>query len=165
MKSRYTDTECPIAQALDQVGDWWTLLIVREAIYGTRRFDEFQKALGIARNVLSDRMKWLVANDLLEKSPDPEDGRAFVYCLTPKGRSLWPVIVSLLLWSNRWIAGDGNEALNLVHGEDDLRVLQLAAIDEAGTQVAMQSTRLEPGPTASDEMRERMARMTKLNEQ
>lgn len=89
---------CPVARSLDAIGDWWSLLIVRDAFDGVRRFGEFQKSLGMAKNILSDRLRTLVAHGILAVAP-ASDGSAYQeYVLTDKGRALFPVIVSLRQW-------------------------------------------------------------------
>ena len=92
---------CPIARALDLIGEWWTLLILREAFANVRRFDDFQANLGIARNILAARLKSLVAAGILEKHPLPEEGaRRVEYRLSAKGRALRPVLLALAEWGN-----------------------------------------------------------------
>jgi len=89
---------CPVARSLDAIGDWWSLLIVRDAFDGIRRFGEFQKSLGVAKNILSDRLRTLVAHGILAVAP-ASDGSAYQeYVLTDKGRALFPVIVGLRQW-------------------------------------------------------------------
>lgn len=92
------DALCPVARTLDVIGDWWSLLIVRDAFDGMRRFSEFQKGLGMAKNILSSRLRTLVAHGILEIAP-ASDGSAYQeYILTDKGRALFPVIVGLRQW-------------------------------------------------------------------
>ncbi|KGD92215.1 transcriptional regulator [Achromobacter sp. RTa] len=89
---------CPVARSLDAIGDWWSLLIVRDAFDGLRRFGEFQKSLGVAKNILSDRLRTLAAHGILAAAP-ASDGSAYQeYVLTNKGRALFPVIVGLRQW-------------------------------------------------------------------
>ncbi|MDH1523437.1 winged helix-turn-helix transcriptional regulator [Achromobacter mucicolens] len=89
---------CPVARSLDAIGDWWSLLIVRDAFDGLRRFGEFQKNLGMAKNILSDRLRTLVAHGILAVAP-ASDGSAYQeYVLTEKGEALFPVIVGLRQW-------------------------------------------------------------------
>ena len=93
---------CPIARALDVIGDWWSLLIVRDAMMGTRRFSAFQKNLGVAKNILTVRLRALVAQGILEARP-AADGSAYQdYVLTPKGRGLFPVLVALRQWGEEF---------------------------------------------------------------
>lgn len=102
-RTTFCDMPCPVAQTLEQVGEWWTLLILREAFLGRRRFGEFQQQLGIARNVLSARLRKLVEQDILERRPSKQDGREIEYRLTEKGRDLMPVLLALAQWGERWI--------------------------------------------------------------
>src|ERR1700757_5460633 len=97
--------DCPIARALDVFGDWWSLLIMRDALLGRRRFGEFQKSLGLAKNILTVRLRALVERGILETAP-ASDGSAYQeYVLTAKGRGIFPVLVALRQWSEEF---DGN---------------------------------------------------------
>ncbi len=89
--------QCPVARALDSIGDWWSLLIIRDAFDGIARFGEFQRSLGVAKNILTVRLRRLVADGILEHTLSP-DGAAQEYVLTAKGRDLFPVIVGLRQW-------------------------------------------------------------------
>lgn len=102
-RKRFLDTECPVARALDQVGDWWSLRIVLQAMYGTRRFVDFQQQLGIAKNILCDRLSRLVEHDVLRKEDVGEHGSRYEYRLTEKGRDLFTVVVALRQWGDKWI--------------------------------------------------------------
>src|SRR6266516_3217027 len=92
------DLNCSIARALDVVGEWWTLLIVRDALRGTRRFDEFQASLGMARSVLTSRLRRLTDNGILERRAYSQRPPRYEYHLTEKGRALFPVVTTLLEW-------------------------------------------------------------------
>lgn len=92
---------CPSARALDAIGDWWSLLIVRDAFDGLTRFSEFQKSLGIARNILTERLRRLMASGILEAAPASEGGVRMQYRLTAKGKDLFPVIVALRQFGER----------------------------------------------------------------
>jgi DNA-binding HxlR family transcriptional regulator len=93
---------CPVARTLGVVGDPWSLLIVRDALGGKRRFGEFQKSLGLAKNILSDRLRKLVAEGVLEVQPSPEGGSRSCYVLTEKGELLKGVVVALARWGERF---------------------------------------------------------------
>jgi DNA-binding HxlR family transcriptional regulator len=96
------DADCPVARSLDAIGDWWSLLIIRDALLGHRRFGEFQKSLGLAKNILSARLRMLVERGILALSP-ASDGSAYQeYVLTPKGRGLFPIMVALRQWSEQF---------------------------------------------------------------
>jgi DNA-binding HxlR family transcriptional regulator len=105
---------CTIAKSLDQVGDAWTMLIVRECTMGKTRFDEFQSGLGIARNILTNRLAQLVQDGILETFPAPDRVNTHGYRLTAKGEELYPVLVALMQWGDRWRTGDGKALLALV---------------------------------------------------
>src|SRR5262245_12718845 len=93
---------CPVARSLDAIGDWWSLLIVRDALLGKRRFGEFQQSLGAARNILAARLKKLVERGILEKTIVPGNARP-EYLLTDRGRELGMVLLALRLWGAKWL--------------------------------------------------------------
>jgi DNA-binding HxlR family transcriptional regulator len=97
--------DCGISAALEVVGERWSFLILRGAFNGLRHFEEFQTNLGIARNILSNRLGRLVEHGILRRDPDPADRRKVTYRLTEKGRDLLPVLLSLRQWGERWISG------------------------------------------------------------
>lgn len=97
----YDNQDCAMARALEVVGERWTLLIIRDAFYGVRRFNDFQAHLEIPKAVLSDRLAGLVDQDILDRRPDPRHAGRHLYELTPAGRDLWPVLTALLAWGDR----------------------------------------------------------------
>lgn len=97
----YEGQDCALASALEVIGERWTLLIVRDAFYGVRRFNDFQAHLDIPKAVLADRLAGLVEEDVLERRPDPAHAGRHFYELTAAGRDLWPVVHSLLVWGGR----------------------------------------------------------------
>ena len=96
---------CPLPPAIELIGEKWTILIVRGSMSGLRHFEEFQASLGIARNILSDRLGKLVGGGILQRSPDGADRRKVVYTLTDKGRDLLPTLIALRQWSETWVTG------------------------------------------------------------
>jgi len=112
-KKRFDDSNCSVARALNQVGDWWSLLVVLHAMYGTRRFVDFQQELGIAKNILCDRLGRLVDNGVLKKVDVGEHGSRFEYRLTEKGRDLFPVVIALRQWGNKWNPAPDDASLDL----------------------------------------------------
>jgi DNA-binding HxlR family transcriptional regulator len=97
--------ECGISAALGVVGERWSFLILRGAFNGLHHFEEFQSTLGIARNILSNRLAKLVDHDLLRREPDASDRRKIQYRLTEKGRALLPVLIAMRQWGERWVSG------------------------------------------------------------
>src|ERR1700738_2869839 len=101
-RTSFEKAECPIARSLDAIGDWWSLLIIRDALLGARRFGGFQKSLGCAKNILTVRLRTLVDQGILKTAP-ASDGSAYQeYLLTPKGRGVFPVLVALRQWSEEF---------------------------------------------------------------
>jgi len=105
---------CSVAHALDIVGEWWTLLVVRNLMFGQRRFEAIQADLGIARNILSDRLGTLVEHGIVERTKYQDHPERFEYTLTEKGRDLFPVIAALMAWGDRWESPQG-APLHLLH--------------------------------------------------
>ena len=102
---------CPLPQAVEVIGEKWAFLILRGALNGLQHFEEFQAGLGIARNILSDRLGKLVSGGILERSPDPSDKRKVIYSLTKKGEALLPVVLALRQWGEEWCNGPANVVL------------------------------------------------------
>jgi DNA-binding HxlR family transcriptional regulator len=103
MKNKiYNDIECPIAKCLEHVGEWWSILIIRDVFRGLRRFDEFQKSLGISTNMLTRRLKELVETGILEKQNYGQSQNRFEYVLTEKGVGLSSVLITMGEWGNKY---------------------------------------------------------------
>jgi DNA-binding HxlR family transcriptional regulator len=116
-RADYGSNNCSVARSLAIIGDRWTMLVLREAFWGVKRFDRLQSNLGIARNILADRLQKLVANDILERTRYQERPERFEYRLTQKGVDLWPAIVALLEWGDRYVADEDTPPVVLVHEE------------------------------------------------
>ena len=130
-RTSFEGDACPIARSLDAIGDWWSILIIRDALFGTRRFGEFQKKLGLAKNILTVRLRALVDQDILKTAP-ASDGSAYQeYLLTPKGRGVFPVLVALRQWSEEFDDRPEEIATILVDKEKGkpVRKLELHAQD------------------------------------
>ncbi len=104
-----------VERALDQVGDRWTFLILREAFFGERRFDAFRANIGAAPNILTDRLKKLVAYGIFDKVQYGSHSNRFEYRLTEKGLDLYPHIVFLMRWGDRWLSDENGPPLTLIH--------------------------------------------------
>lgn len=113
---------CPSARSLDVIGDWWSLLIVRDAFDGMTRFSEFQKSLGIARNILTDRLKTLVRSGILDAVPLSDGGTRVEYRLTAMGKDLFPVMVALRQFGERHLFAPEEKHSRLVERETGQRV-------------------------------------------
>ena len=121
---------CPLPPAVELIGEKWAFLILRGAFNGLQHFEEYQAGLGIARNILSDRLGKLVAGGILARQPDPADGRRGIYSLTAKGEALLPVIVSLRQWGEDW--GYGSNGLDLADRRDCKPVRRLSILSHDG---------------------------------
>ena len=122
--------ECALPGALAAVGERWSFLILRGAFNGLAHFEEFQSTLGIARNILSNRLARLVEHDILEREPDPADRRKIAYRLTEKGRALLPVLIALRQWGERWISGvPSNPVLVDRHSRRPVATMAVRAAD------------------------------------
>ena len=137
---------CGVAQALEALGDWWTLLIVRDAFFGVRRFADFEADLGISKNVLTDRLEHLVAHEILEKVEVGVQGSRHEYRLTPKGEALLPVLTTLREWSDEWVFGRGNEPVIVRDRRTKRRVPRLRVRDADGRPLGRRDLHTEPGP-------------------
>lgn len=124
--------DCPVARSLDAIGDWWSLLIVRDAFDGIRRFGEFQRSLGMAKNILSARLRTLVAHGIFDLVP-ASDGSAYQeYVLTEKGQGLFPLIIGLRQWGEAFFYGEGEAHSRVVDRENGQPVMPLELRAEDG---------------------------------
>ena len=120
---------CPLPAALELIGEKWAFLILRGAFNGLQHFEEFQAGLGIARNILSDRLSKMVAGGILERSPDPGDKRRVIYSLTPKGEGLLPAMLALRQWGEEWGYGEIRIVLVDCHERRPIRKICVQAHD------------------------------------
>ncbi|MCI3205968.1 MULTISPECIES: helix-turn-helix domain-containing protein [Pandoraea] len=149
MKGKKTDlsqVECGIARALGVIGDWWSLLIVRDAMRGMTRFGEFQTNLGLARNILSTRLKKLVEDGILDITPDPDGSVYKIYVLTPRGRALGTVLVALWQWGETYCFDDDELSLTLVDRASGTPLAPIALTTVDGQPVAPDGYMSAPRP-------------------
>jgi len=140
------DAECPVARSLDAIGDWWSLLIIRDALLGRRRFGEFQKSLGLAKNILAARLRTLVDRGILETAP-ASDGSAYQeYVPTQKGRGVFPILVALRQWSEEFDERPEEIATILVDRERGRPVKKLELTSEDGRLLTQADIALKPRP-------------------
>src|SRR5437879_1831486 len=147
-RTSFEKAECPIARSLDVFGDWWSLLIIRDAFLGIRRFSEFQKSIGLAENILTVRLRALVDHGILKTAP-ASDGSAYQeYVLTPKGRGVFPILVALRQWSEEFDQRPDQIATILVDREKGRPVRRLELRSQDGRRLSAADTALKPRPTA-----------------
>lgn len=136
------DAQCPVARALDVLGDWWSLLIIRDAFDGISRFSEFQKNLGMAKNILATRLRTLVAQGILQVCP-AADGSAYQeYVLTDKGREIFPIIVALRQWGEDHLFATGEDFSRLVEADSGQPIPRMTPIGHAGQELNLANTRV-----------------------
>jgi DNA-binding HxlR family transcriptional regulator len=148
-RKSFSDMNCSIARALEEVGEWWSLLIVRECTQGATRFDDFVRVLGITRNVLTVRLHRLTELGILERFP--LEGRANTegYRLTEKGEDLYPVVVALMQWGDRWLVPDGKLPTALVEDATGAPIERLTVHANDGRPLSFRDVRFAPGPGAT----------------
>jgi DNA-binding HxlR family transcriptional regulator len=137
---------CSIARALSVVGDRWTLLILREAFLRTRRFEDFQSHLGATRHVLADRLQKLVDHGIFERVQYESRPPRYEYKLTEKGRDLYPVIVSLVGWGDRWMVDEMGPPIELVHNVCGHQIMPVPTCPHCGEPVTARDMTARPGP-------------------
>lgn len=134
-RTSFERDSCPIARSLDAIGDWWSLLIIRDAFIGLRRFSEFQRSLGLAKNILTVRLRALVDRGILAMEP-ASDGSAYrEYVLTEKGRGLFPILVALRQWSEEFDERPEEIATMLVDAANGRQIQKLAILSEDGRRL------------------------------
>ena len=145
-RTSFEGDACPIARSLEALGDWWSLLIIRDALLGVRRFGEFQKSLGCAKNILTVRLRSLVEHGILKTVPASDGSPYQEYLLTPKGRGVFPVLVALRQWSEEFSGEPGGFSTVLVdrHRGRPVRKLELRARD--GRLLGEGETEVRPSP-------------------
>jgi len=147
-RTSFEHDDCPIARSLDAIGDWWSILIIREALFGVTRFGEFQKRLGLAKNILTVRLRGLVDQGILKTAP-ASDGSAYQqYLLTPKGHGAFPILVALRQWSEKFDAHPEEIATILVDREKGKPVRQLELHAQDGRLLAAGDIALKPRTAA-----------------
>jgi DNA-binding HxlR family transcriptional regulator len=152
--SRFPARACSLARTLEIVGEWWTLMIVREAFFGTRRFSDFESTLGIAKNVLSHRLAKLVEAGVLERRAVVGRGNPGDYRLTEKGRDLFPIIIAMMQWGDRWIYR-GRGPIRVLARETREEIAQIRVVDARGRALAPRDAIVAAGVGADEETRRR----------
>lgn len=149
MLNREYDQICSLARSLEVLGERWTLLVIRDVFYGLRRFDEIQEDLGVARNVLTNRLGRLVEEGVLEKRAYSEHPPRFEYFLTEKGIDLWPVMITMMHWGDRYAAEDGPPVV-IRHKECDGEVDDRGYCSRCGERLEARDAYARYGPGAGD---------------
>lgn len=159
MQHKRLDTmQCPIARSLERVGEWWSILIIRDCVHGLRRFDEFEKSLGISPNILTRRLTGLVEAGLLERRQYSERPPRFEYVLTERGEDFRPVLAALLTWGNKHFAPEGASVV-FVNRETG-QIADPVMVDRiSGRPLSDPVFSTAPGPAAEGDVLERHLRL------
>ena len=149
-RESYSAENCSVKRALDIVGEKWTLLVLREAFYGARRFEQFQAHVGCARNLLSERLNTLVEAGVLRRVPYREPGQRERHenHLTDKGLDLLPAVIALMQWGDRWEADPAGPPVKIVHRDCGQPVELVMRCDRDDVRLTARDTRPRPGPGA-----------------
>jgi len=148
-RTSFDEMNCSVAQCLEVVGEWWSLLIVRDALLGVARFDDFQARLGISRNILNQRLSDLVDHGILQRVPYQEHPPRSEYRLTDKGRDLWPVVTAMRQWGDRW-AAPGGPPVRLRHKTCGRLVKAVPVCSYCGEALELRDVAAVAGPGALD---------------
>ncbi|HVD86615.1 MAG TPA: helix-turn-helix domain-containing protein [Solirubrobacterales bacterium] len=149
LRRDYPGLDCSVAKALEVIGERWSLLIVRDVMHGHRRFGEMQESLGIARNVLSARLERLVEENILERRAYSESPPRHEYFLTEKGLDLWPALIALLNWGDRYSPSPEGPRRLIVHKECGGTVSERGICESCGKILEARDAKQVPGPGAT----------------
>ncbi|UCB55275.1 MAG: helix-turn-helix transcriptional regulator [Thiotrichales bacterium] len=158
-RNKLDNLNCSIANALDLIGEWWTLLILREAFFGSRRFEDFQQHLGIARNILTTRLRKLCDSGVLERVPVREGARRHEYRLTQMGRDLLPTLIALTQWGDRWLHTRSGAPVKFVERASGEPIANVTVQTRDGRALEPRDLAMVPGPGATEETIERLRLM------
>lgn len=149
-RKSFEDINCSVAQTLEVVGEWWTMLVIRDLFLRVRRFDEIQERLGISRNVLAERLDHLVDHGIVERRPYQEHPVRYDYVLTAKGRDLWPLVTAMREWGDKWAAPSG-PPVELLHTTCGHRVHSVPTCSACGEVLELHDVRAVAGPGSDPE--------------
>jgi DNA-binding HxlR family transcriptional regulator len=146
-RKSFADMHCSIAQCLEVVGEWWSMLVLRDVFMGVTRFDDIQERLGISRNILNQRLSHLVEAGVLERVLYSDRPPRYDYRLTEKGRDLWPVLTAMRQWGDRYAAPDG-PPVTMTHKKCGQAVDAVMVCSACGDRLGSRDLRAHPGPGA-----------------
>ncbi len=149
-KGSFAAMNCPIAQTLEQVGEWWSLLILRNAFCGMSQFHDFQNHLGISTNILSQRLNQLVVNGILSRQQAADDGRIVHYQLTPKGQALYPILAAMTVWGEQWAPHPLGPRMQIVASDTGRAIAGVGIISDDGRELRPDQLDTVAGPGADE---------------
>jgi DNA-binding HxlR family transcriptional regulator len=155
-RKSFRHMQCPIARCLERIGDWWSILILRDALHGMTRFDQFQESMGIAPNILTRRLRQLTEVGLLERRLYSQHPPRYEYVLTESGRDFRPVMLSLLAWGNRHFAPEGISVM-VVNRKTGAQAEPMLVDRISGQPLVDSQFMMAAGPAARERVRRRYA--------
>ncbi len=161
-RTSFADMNCSIARTLELLGDWWTFLIVREAFFGSRKFGEFERVLGIAPNVLTQRLAKLVDGGILVVEATSASGKALAYRLSPKGRDLFPVLLAMLQWGDKHASASKGPPVRIVARSTGQDIAPMVLRSASGEDLDVSQVMPVAGPGAGQSVRQRMSEIAAL---
>jgi len=157
--TKFNDLNCSVADALQLIGEWWTILIIREAFFGTRRFEDFQQQLGIARNILTVRLRSLCEKGILVRVPIKEGARRHEYKLTNMGHDLLPTIIAIGQWGDRWLHEESGAPVKYLERSTGQEIEDIVILSSEGCQLSEWDLQLVPGEGANTRTIERLKKL------
>ena len=154
-RKNFDHVPCGIARSMGALGDAWTFVIIREAMFGVTAFDEFVERLEIPRNTLTSRLEDLVALKAMSRAPSEIDRRRTIYKLEEAGRDLWLVLLALQQWGNKWLFEETGAPSFMADRRTKKPVAVLKAVDSKGRVLSLADVTMIPGPSATDALRKR----------
>ncbi len=153
---------CSWAKTAEAIGDKWSIMIIRSAFFGVTTFSEFLDELAISKNILAQRLDHLITHGVLRRVPSRPGGTRLVYRLTDKGRDLFPAIVALGQWGDKWIFGEGNEPVIVVDRANEQPVLPMEVKAKDGRPLMLREAGYVAGPGATEETRAMAGRTSQI---
>jgi DNA-binding HxlR family transcriptional regulator len=147
-RSSFEAMNCSLARSLEVFGEWWSLLIIREAMWGTSRFDDFHIRLGIARNILVTRLEKLEEEGVIARQQSTESARIYDYVLTDKGWDLFPAVVAIMQWGDRWIHSDSGPPIQFFDHVSGSEIKTIGVQNQKGKALRPNQIDIRPGPGA-----------------
>ena len=155
-RNKFDNLNCSLSDTLNLIGEWWTILILRESFFGTRRFEDFQQHLGIARNILTARLSTLCDNGILERVPVKQGAKRHEYQLTTMGRDLLTIVIALTQWGDRWLGQEQGAPVTFVERGSGEEIPEVCIRSKDCRKLKTRDLAMVPGPGATDETRERL---------
>lgn len=155
------DVNCAVAQSLSVIGEWWSLMILRDAFHGVKTFEGFQGDLGISTSVLSRRLQTLTNAGIFERKKSAVDKRSWEYHLSELGLELYPILIGLLQWGEKYAPGEGGERLRLLEKSTGKPIRGAVVLSADGQALGPRDVRFEPGPGADQSLSELIANRAK----